>query len=69
MATQILSNTSSALISEQECSAPFQGALFYLHLGLSMKANCRTQLSGETINFITTKVLILSLLQPSQGFL
>lgn len=69
MAIQSPSKTTCALISEQECSAPFQGALFYLHLGLSMKANCRTELSAETINFITTKVLVLSLLQPPQGFL
>lgn len=41
--------------------------LFYLHLGLFMKANYRTELVGETINFISTKVLVVSLLQPPQG--
>lgn len=34
-----------------------------------MKANYRTELVGETVNFISTEVLVLSLFQPSQGSL
>lgn len=38
--------------------------LFHLHLGLFMKASYRTELVGETVIFITTEVLVLSLFQP-----
>jgi len=34
-----------------------------------MEANYRPELGGETINFITTKALLLLLLQPPQGSL